>query len=160
MDNSCESLNRLLQLLQSRGVGFFECSEKWKTIPKPVIQCKIMSRQLFESQHFFLIAYSWLYGYDCSNGSTIVDYTLVMTPNEAAQTRAEKGHETMEQILTQVLETQAPSVIPGFVAGSVDVTATGRFELFPSIMTLVREVYWYRNTLLHVFVMSLSPAAG
>ena len=84
-----------------------------------------------------------------------------MTQNEAAQTRADKGHEKMEEILTQVLETQALSVIPGFVAGSVEVTATGRFELFcPSIITLVRVVYWCRNTLLHVFVMSLSPAAG
>ena len=111
--------------------------------------------------NIFFELLSWLYGYDCSNGSTIVDYTLVMTPNEAAQTRADKGHEKMEEILTQVLETQAPSVIPGFVAGSVDVTATGRFELFcPCIITLVRVVYWCRNTLLHVFVMSLSPAAG
>ena len=83
-----------------------------------------------------------------------------MTPNEAAQTRTDKGHETMEQILTPVLETPAPSVIPGFVAGSVDVTATGRFELSPSIMTLVRVFYWYRNMLLHTIFIGLSPAAG
>ena len=101
--------------------------------------------------NIFFELLSWLYGYDCSNGSTIVDYTLVMTPNEAAQTRADKGHEKMEEILTQVLETQAPSVIPGFVAGSVDVTATGRFELSPSIMTLVRVFYWYRNMLLSFY---------
>ena len=27
----------LSQLMQSRGVGFFECSEKWKAMPKPVM---------------------------------------------------------------------------------------------------------------------------
>lgn len=60
-----------------------------------------------------------------SNGSTIVNYTLIMTPNEAAQARTDKGHEKMEQLLTQVLETRAGAVIPDFVAGSVTVTSTG-----------------------------------
>ena len=60
----------------------------------------------------------------CSEGSTIVNYTLIFTPNQKAEAQLEKGDRKMEYILAEVLEDNAARVIPDYVSGSVLVTAT------------------------------------
>ena len=71
--------------------------------------------------------------YDChpfySEGSTIVNYTLIFTPNQKAEAQLEKGDRKMEYILAEVLADNAARVIPDYVSGSVLVTATGELTL-------------------------------
>lgn len=63
-----------------------------------------------------------------SNGSTKVSYTIVSDPLPK-----EKSKESMEYLLTTYLEESGEEMLPDFVAGSVNVTSTGKFIHIGSI---------------------------